>query len=171
MARPADESKARRILHGPDAASEDTRVRGHFQDELWKRAEAEGQLDQLPGKGRPLNLGGPDGLARLDDRWLANHIVANANYTPEWAAGIQEVVLLRACSQETAMRWRQAATDEERVASAAALEAAWTAENAAIRLWNSLVPSPSMQRYAMPMARRWQLLRDAAVMSPPDPRQ
>lgn len=51
-------------------------------EEQIQEAMAQGAFKNLPGKGKPLNLG-PDHPWEQKD-WMANHILANAKVLPEW---------------------------------------------------------------------------------------
>ncbi|MFZ5817439.1 MAG: DUF1992 domain-containing protein [Bacillota bacterium] len=51
-------------------------------EEQIQEAIARGSFANLPGKGRPLNLG-PDHPWEEKD-WMTNHILANAKVLPEW---------------------------------------------------------------------------------------
>jgi hypothetical protein len=54
----------------------------NWVEEQIEAAMAEGTFDNLPGKGKPLNLG-PDHPWEEKD-WLCNHILSNAHVVPEW---------------------------------------------------------------------------------------
>jgi DnaJ homolog subfamily C member 28 len=41
-----------------------------------------GEFDNLPGKGRPLQLGQQN--PEMDDQFLANHLLKNNGYIPDW---------------------------------------------------------------------------------------
>ena len=51
-------------------------------EEQIQEAMAGGKFKNLPGKGKPLNLG-PDHPWEAKD-WMANHVLSNAKVLPEW---------------------------------------------------------------------------------------
>jgi DnaJ family protein C protein 28 len=58
-------------------------------DRLIKQAQERGQFDNLPGKGKPLNL---EDDALTDPEWrLANRLLKNAGFAPEWIEIDREV--------------------------------------------------------------------------------
>lgn len=149
-----------RILAADDTAGTALERRhARHVDELVARAEAEGRFQGLAGRGRPLAFRAEEGLATLDERWLANHLLKNADYVPPWAEAGRAVEAARASSAQALEQFRSATADEA-AARTAALSAAWEAENAAIRVWNGQVPDPSLQRYPIPLTRRWERLRE-----------
>lgn len=132
-------------------------------DEAIAAAQARGEFDHLPGTGQPLELG--EQWALLDPQWLVHHLLKNAGYDPPWAAAGRAVAVAQAASQRAVAVWRQA-PPQGRGAAAAAVTAAWEAENAAVRQWNRLVPHPSLQRYPTPVARRWRQLTEGETAAP-----
>ncbi len=72
-------------------------------DKIIRQAMEEGRFDNLPGKGRPLDLGDED----EDEMWAANHILKNADLAPAWIEERREIVALIAQAQGRLMRsWR-----------------------------------------------------------------
>jgi DnaJ family protein C protein 28 len=58
-------------------------------DEIIQRAMAEGQFDNLPGKGKPLKL---DGNPHEDAEWRTAHrILKNAGFTLPWIETLREI--------------------------------------------------------------------------------
>lgn len=53
-----------------------------YVEEKIQEAMAEGKFDNLPGKGKPLNLGADNPWEEKD--WMTNHILSNAHLVPEW---------------------------------------------------------------------------------------
>lgn len=53
-----------------------------YAEELIQAAMAEGKFKNLPGKGKPLNLGWEHPWEEKD--WMSNHILSNAHIVPEW---------------------------------------------------------------------------------------
>jgi|GEM_PF-5285256 len=153
-----ERSRERVLVPDDPAGTVSERRHARNVDELVARAEAEGQFRDLRGKGRPFAFRPEEGLATLDERWLSNHMLKNADYVPPWAETGRAVESARQRSAEAAAAWR-AAAGPARAAGAAALTEAWEAENEAIRKWNRQVPEPSLQRYPVPVARRWERLQ------------
>lgn len=56
-------------------------IQGWVEEQI-QEAMAEGKFKNLPGKGRPLNLGQEHPWEEKD--WMANHILSNAKVLPEW---------------------------------------------------------------------------------------
>ncbi len=131
----------------------DLRVDGEFA-----RAEEQGVFRALPGQGRPLAFRPEEGLATLDDNWLANHFLKNAGYVPPWARLGRALDRARARSAALEAAWRDGGA-EERGPLAEQVTAAWEAENILIRRWNAQVPHPSLERYPAPPDVRWRRLR------------
>jgi len=60
-------------------------------EELIRRAIESGQFDDLPGKGKPLNL---DDDLWVDSDWrLAHHLLKSAGYTLPWIEMLKEIDL------------------------------------------------------------------------------
>jgi hypothetical protein len=133
---------------------------GHYLDAAMTEAQERGVFADLPGQGKPLEFG--NDLARQDPRWLAHHLLHNAGFAPPFAECGRRLEEAQEASRRAVARWRDAAA-AERPALAAALEAAWDEENRLIRQWNTLVPSPQLQRYPLPRERRWARLRGEAA--------
>ena len=79
-------------------------------EEHIRRAIESGKFDDLPGKGKPLNL---DDDAWVDSDWrLANHILKSAGYTLPWIETIKELDLEIEAARlalRRAWQWRIAA--------------------------------------------------------------
>ena len=130
----------------------------HRIDAAVAEAQEHGDFASLEGRGRPLGL--DDGLAAVEDpQWLVHHLLKNAGYVPPFAALAAQVEALRAASARVEAAWLRAADQPTRTALAGAVEAAWEAENTLVRRWNQEAPSPSLQRYPLPIARRWARLQ------------
>lgn len=55
---------------------------GHWMEEVIAEAQANGDFDNLPGKGKPLNLDGSDPYAGAEAE--AYKYLKNAGFVPEW---------------------------------------------------------------------------------------
>ena len=79
-------------------------------EEHIRRAMEEGKFENLPGKGKPLDLG-DDSLA--DPEWrLAHHMLRSSGYTLPWIALRQEIEMESEAARATLKRaweWREAA--------------------------------------------------------------
>ena len=155
-----DQVMARAHRRHPDARTAERR-QAHHLDEAIRQAEAAGGFADLQGKGKPLAFRREAGLATQDERWLTNHILKNADYLPPWVAVSRAGERARDRSAQAVDAWRRAPQGEAREQWATALTAAWEAENDTLRKWNRHVPDPSMQRYPIPVARRWERLHEA----------
>jgi hypothetical protein len=132
-------------------------------DAAVRAAATAGAFRDLPGRGRPLPED-HDALGRLDPRWLGLHLLRNAGVLPPFVEAGRRLEARQEASRRAEAAWRSA-PGEERGARAAELEAAWEAENEAIRAWNRQVP-PWLTRYPAPIARRWERLRAASGEAP-----
>lgn len=128
-----------------------------------------GAFDDLRGKGRPLQFRPEEGLATQSEDWLSNHLLANAGYRPPWVRVGRSLEQARARAAALQQAWRETPVPD-RAALESRLTAAWEAENALIRRWNAEVPHPTLQRYPLPLARRWERLRADAAQDPAPPR-
>lgn len=119
-------------------------------DKIIRQAMEEGRFDNLPGKGRPLDLGGED----EDETWAANRILKNADLAPDWIEERREIVTLMAQARARLARswaWRCEAlargeayafvADEWQRALARFREAA-DEINRRIRTYNLKAPTP-----------------------------
>jgi hypothetical protein len=62
---------------------------GSLIDRMIREAQERGQFDNLPGKGQPLDL---DDDALTDPEWrLANRVLKNAGFAPDWIEMDREV--------------------------------------------------------------------------------
>ncbi|MBI4771198.1 MAG: DUF1992 domain-containing protein [Chloroflexi bacterium] len=80
---------------------------GKVVEQLLREAQAEGKFDNLPGKGCPLRL---EDNPYEDPQWrLANHVLKNAGYAPDWLAMDLELRQARERAQADvtcARQWR-----------------------------------------------------------------
>ncbi len=82
-----------------------------------RKAIEEGQFDNLPGKGKPLNL---DENPYADPEWrLAHHMLQNAGYTLPWIELRQEIEAeIEAARRELQLAWELQALVEQMEAAA-----------------------------------------------------
>ncbi|HOA25647.1 MAG TPA: DUF1992 domain-containing protein [Aggregatilineales bacterium] len=77
-------------------------------ERIIREAMEEGKFDNLPGKGKPLNLSGEsDG-----DMWAANHLLKKHGFAPEWIEDRKEIMAKIDEARRAAARswaWREAA--------------------------------------------------------------
>ena len=75
-------------------------------DEHINKAVQEGKFDNLPGKGKPLNMGEPNPHA--DPEWeLAYHVIKEAGYTLPWIETIKEIETdIEAARKEVQRAWK-----------------------------------------------------------------
>jgi DnaJ family protein C protein 28 len=126
-------------------------------EELLRLAKAEGKFDNLPGKGKPLQLDKENPHA--DPAWeLAYKILKGAGYSLPWIETIREIeaeIESTRMELKLAWQWYLAARDESRSASYAAAE--WQQAqltfkekinvlNQRIRNYNLDVPNARFQR-------------------------
>lgn len=122
-------------------------------DRIIREAMEQGQFDDLPGKGRPLELGTQgDG-----DNWAANHLLKQHGFAPEWIEDRKEIMAKAEEARRAAGRswaWREAALQRgERPHIVAAqwrlaesrFREALAAINERIRVYNLKVPGGSLQ--------------------------
>jgi DnaJ family protein C protein 28 len=140
-------------------------------DQQIHEAQRQGAFDDLPGKGRPLDLT-PNPYAQ--DREMAYKILKNAGYAPEWIEldkAIRGKLERARASLARSREWRQArlaeladrrdswsVAEQERVqlswqSAVAAFEAEIAAINAEIADLNLKVPAPRFQRSKIDAAR------------------
>lgn len=103
-------------------------------EEQIQKAMREGRLDNLPGKGKPLNL--DENPYEPDDLRLAHHLLKNQGFSPLWIEMGQEIE-----GERTALLERLA-----RGESPAALREEIAALNRKIFEYNLRVPVDSLQR-------------------------
>ena len=133
-------------------------------DRLIDEAQEKGAFDNLPGKGRPLNL---KKNPYASDRSLAYDLLQNNNYTLPWIAERQELLAeIDAFRQEWRRRWqkqqarRRGTADPER---AAALRRQWQTEveemtarlrelNQAIADLNLTIPVTRLELFKLTLA-------------------
>ena len=114
-------------------------------DAAIREAQARGDFDNLPGRGRPIDLGSePD-----DEAWLANHLLREQGFRPAWIEDGRAIAT--AVAELEAWLARQLAAAPGGVGpDRAALEAEYlrrVAEiNARIDRFNLSVPTTSVQR-------------------------
>lgn len=65
----------------PEPSPLATRGYRNYVEEQIQEAMAQGKFDNLPGRGRPLDLSQDP----FEQDWLVHHILKNANVLPEWA--------------------------------------------------------------------------------------
>jgi DnaJ family protein C protein 28 len=120
-------------------------------EEKIRAAQAEGQFDNLKGKGRPLNL---DQNPFEDPAWqMANHLLKEQGFRPEW---LEEDVALRKKLSEARQAlarthaWRQTQPAHTAAPEWAKAEArfrqALAEINTGLQRLNLLVPTPRLQR-------------------------
>lgn len=124
-------------------------------EEHIRRAIEEGKFDNLPGKGKPLQL---DDNPLADPEWrLANHILRNAGFTLPWIEmrkEIEEKLLEARIALKRSWDWRESAA--ERGEKPAEVEPDWKqaserfseqiAEiNKLIRAYNLAAPNDRLQ--------------------------
>lgn len=127
----------------------------NIEDHIQK-AQQEGKFDNLPGKGKPLNL---DDNPYIDPEWrVAHHMLQSSGFTLPWIATRQEIEQALETARHELKRswdWRQKALAESR--SAAAVETEWQRAldrfkeqvaqiNQQIFRYNLEVPSDQFQR-------------------------
>jgi DnaJ family protein C protein 28 len=125
-------------------------------DEIIQQAMQEGAFDNLPGKGKPLNL---EENPYLDQEWqLAYHLLKQNGFAPEFIEQRQQIELQLATARQTLARawaWRQQALAEER--DAMLVESEWSRAkrdfdkkideiNSEIRKYNLHIPSLGLYR-------------------------
>jgi DnaJ family protein C protein 28 len=126
-------------------------------EELLRQAIAEGKFDNLPGKGKPLQLDADNPYS--DQGWeLAYKILRDAGYSLPWIETIREIeadIESARSDLRRAWEWHQAARVESNSPSSALAEwqraqAAFmekvTALNQCIRNYNLDVPNARFQR-------------------------
>jgi hypothetical protein len=78
-------------------------------DRLIRQAQERGQFDNLPGQGKPLHL---DDEAFVDPEWrLANRLLKNAGFAPDWIERDREIRLSLEAARSALLRtfrWREA---------------------------------------------------------------
>ena len=93
-------------------------------DDHIQKAMSEGKFDDLPGKGRPLNL---DDNPHANPDWrLAHHLLKSSGYTLPWIAARQEIeaqVEAARAALRRAWEWREQAQQSRQ--SQAQVEAEW----------------------------------------------
>lgn len=93
-------------------------------DDQIRRAINEGKFDDLPGKGKPLNL---DDNPHADPDWrLAHHLLKTSGYTLPWIAARQEIetqVEAARAALAHAWEWRQQRRQSPQLA--AQVQAEW----------------------------------------------
>lgn len=141
-------------------------------DRIIREARERGEFDNLPGRGQPLNL---DDNRCEDPSWrLANHLLKNAGFAPEWIESDCEIRDALAGARQTLLRSRDWRAGElgalgERRDLAAQRERDWISEewsravrrfaeaigaiNKQIVLFNLKAPLPRLQRAKLDAAQ------------------
>jgi DnaJ family protein C protein 28 len=125
-------------------------------EEIIQQAMREGAFDNLPGKGKPLDL---EDNPHLDPEWqLAYHLLKQNGFGPQFIEQRQAIeVELAAAREALASSWAWRGRAQERGEDAAFVEAEWSrakkdfqqkAENLNknIKAYNLQVPTPSLNR-------------------------
>lgn len=125
-------------------------------DEIIENAMREGAFENLPGKGKPLEL---DENPYIDSEWqLAYHLLKQNGFAPEFIEQRQTIELELAAARETLARswaWRNKALDEGKPADWVEAECARAKErfarsvakiNEQIRSYNLRIPTPKLYR-------------------------
>lgn len=125
-------------------------------EELMRRAIEAGQFDNLPGKGKPLNL---EDDVWIDADWrLAHHILKSAGYTLPWIETLKEIdasveearqELRRACQYHDECLAEGASASQagaERLRAEQAFREKVLKLNQRIRDYNLQAPSEKFQR-------------------------
>lgn len=136
-------------------------------DEIIQQAIREGAFDNLPGKGKPLEL---DENPYLDPEWqLAYHLLQQNGFAPDFIERRQEIEQDLAAARQALARswaWRQQALAEDR--DAAFVEAEWGRAqrvfeeaveklNVRIRDYNLISPSAFSRRSLIRFEWDWYL--------------
>lgn len=118
-------------------------------DHAIREAQRRGDFDDLPGRGRPIDLGA-DGDG---DDWLANHMLRSQGFVPAWIEDDRAIAAERAALEallehavERARRDGQAASRADADRAAAAFRERAEALNKAIERHNLAVPTASLHR-------------------------
>lgn len=83
-----DEAERKRAEGEP--APQEAEVRGpgrfttHYIEEIINRSIQRGEFDNLPGKGKPLDMRDEPDPYDTSGNWMVTHILKNANIAPEW---------------------------------------------------------------------------------------
>jgi DnaJ homolog subfamily C member 28 len=125
-------------------------------DDQIRRAMEEGQFEDLPGKGRPLNL---DEDPFEDPDWrLAHHMLRSSGYSLPWIEKRREIEAgLEEARRDLALAWERHQANQNHPGPAALRwEKAKTAFRDAIaeankRIFNYNLEAPSMQLQMMPV--------------------
>lgn len=115
-----------------------------------REAMQRGEFNDLPGKGKPLNL--PDDAFVPEDLRLAYQVLANNGYAPDWIELGEEIERERAALEKELAPGSPA----ERRARFARLKGQFEALNRKIFEYNLRVPLPTLQK------KRFQLPADLA---------
>jgi hypothetical protein len=99
---------------------------GDWMDEIFREQEKKGALNELPGKGKPLELSSGD---------VMNGVLKNANILPEW-------ILLRHKIKQQIEQLLSAKPNRD----ADAIQQEIAAINQSIRKYNMLVPASILQK-------------------------
>lgn len=128
-------------------------------EEIIRRAMEEGKFDNLPGKGKPLNL---DENPHIDPAWqLAYKMLAQHGFAPEWIETRQQIEEELAAARQALARswqWRQAnaagplAPQEWEQAQTRFKETA-EALNKRIRDYNLTIPADAFYRPLIDIGR------------------
>jgi DnaJ family protein C protein 28 len=143
-----------------------------IEDEIRKAVEA-GKFDDLPGKGKPLNL---DNNPHADPEWqLAHHMLKTSGYTLPWIAARQEIdaqIEAARLALKRAWEWRQRSLQGNR--PYAEVEAEWQRAwrafegevekiNKKIFGYNLQTPSEKFQLLKLNAAKEMDAVKSTAV--------
>lgn len=164
---PRDFRERRRRSHAPDVQE----VRGEkylerldsLVDEQIRKAQDEGEFDNLPGYGKPLPR--DQGYDLDSGSWMANRVLKQSGFVPAWVELRKEISAERAEVRQALDTYREAAgsLDPDAPGTAARLRELEnryvqlaTAINAKIDQHNShCPPSQTLIRFIEDATRRW----------------
>jgi DnaJ family protein C protein 28 len=165
MANPTDPNRdpgpPRREGEGADPGTANrARAREMGVDAAIQEAMARGDFDNLSGKGRPLVWD----TERDDDRWLADHLLKNAGYRPDWleraeAIDAERLAIANLLADHVAWHRAHAAAEPEaalrHAADAVARRYRERAErlNREVERHNLAAPHEALQRRKAPLQR------------------
>ena len=139
-----------------------------FVDEQIQNAMSNGRFDNLPGKGKPLNLN----KNPYDDpaQELTNHVLKNNNFTPEWIDRDRDIRQdLDAAREKIQAAWRFYQPDPESepgwYAAVARFEEAVVKINRKIDDFNLVVPILSKQRFRIRPADELRRVQEASQIN------
>lgn len=77
-----------------------------------REAQAAGKFDNLPGYGKPLPKDPGQDIA--GERWMSNHILKQAGFTPEWIQLRNEIAVERRPVADALAAYRERARNDDR---------------------------------------------------------